>query len=507
MEKRIRWIDIFKGMLILLVVLGHTTGIFNSIIYQFHVGAFFILSGYTAKKSNRNFGKNVILRFLSLGMPLIVSFVLILLVGEILNYFGLYSIFFSNNYYNMIFFIQEFLKGNVYISWLGASWFIIVLFGIFLYRECISIFIKKTNIYIELMISIIIMAVAYMIQNIIGVNIVILILYGQFFYVLGHFFSETDLLNRIFFSKGMIIVGFFLSCIWVGYFKSKNYTMDFVSGKFPNLFLAVVMIINGFFLSYIVSIVIEKKGKIIANFLENIGKNTMGILLFHFIGFKVAYIPFLICKKIEVSDIALLVPPENIGQIWWWLIVIISVSFSYFLWKLICSNKITKTLFGQEKSINIKLTEFIFKNKLVTYAITGIIHLGTICGIGRNINFEKVMVTCEQLFKNGYYISNIWDDGFLSQEAEIIIMPDSGNEIEMNLYNPENFGENSISIYIDGIFYSVESLQLGSNVINFSIENGSKVKLIFENTTIPAQISESGDMRELSCILADIKIK
>ena len=47
-NKRIEWIDIFKGLAIILVVIGHSTGQFNGYIYQFHVAAFFFISGWVA---------------------------------------------------------------------------------------------------------------------------------------------------------------------------------------------------------------------------------------------------------------------------------------------------------------------------------------------------------------------------------------------------------------------------------------------------------------------------
>ena len=52
MKKRIEWIDICRGLAIILVIIGHSnleTGMaFNlkSIIYSFHMPLFFVLSGY-----------------------------------------------------------------------------------------------------------------------------------------------------------------------------------------------------------------------------------------------------------------------------------------------------------------------------------------------------------------------------------------------------------------------------------------------------------------------------
>lgn len=45
---RIEWVDIYKGILIVLMVVGHATGMFNAFIYQFHMAAFFFISGFTS---------------------------------------------------------------------------------------------------------------------------------------------------------------------------------------------------------------------------------------------------------------------------------------------------------------------------------------------------------------------------------------------------------------------------------------------------------------------------
>lgn len=48
-QDRIEWIDIYKGLAIILVVIGHATGLFNSYIYQFHVAAFSLYLGGALK--------------------------------------------------------------------------------------------------------------------------------------------------------------------------------------------------------------------------------------------------------------------------------------------------------------------------------------------------------------------------------------------------------------------------------------------------------------------------
>jgi len=61
-ENRIVWIDIAKGIAIILMVIGHSTipSWLSSFIWTFHMPLFFIASGWTTKKgmySNSEFLK------------------------------------------------------------------------------------------------------------------------------------------------------------------------------------------------------------------------------------------------------------------------------------------------------------------------------------------------------------------------------------------------------------------------------------------------------------------
>ena len=45
---RVEWVDLFKAICILSMVIGHAWGGMNDIIYQFHMAAFFFISGFTS---------------------------------------------------------------------------------------------------------------------------------------------------------------------------------------------------------------------------------------------------------------------------------------------------------------------------------------------------------------------------------------------------------------------------------------------------------------------------
>ena len=43
-KERVKWIDIYKGIAIIAMVLGHTSGIAVPYVYIFHMEAFFFIS-------------------------------------------------------------------------------------------------------------------------------------------------------------------------------------------------------------------------------------------------------------------------------------------------------------------------------------------------------------------------------------------------------------------------------------------------------------------------------
>ncbi len=74
MAKRLDYLDRAKGLLIILVVIGHIwqSGPVFNIIYAFHMPAFFLISGilfHHTKASSRPFGAFLRSRLYSFGIP------------------------------------------------------------------------------------------------------------------------------------------------------------------------------------------------------------------------------------------------------------------------------------------------------------------------------------------------------------------------------------------------------------------------------------------------------
>lgn len=102
---RVVWIDIMKGILILLMVLGHTYVIYTEFIYLFHMFVFFMISGYCwSEKHSKDAGtvrKFIVQRIIRLYIP----FVLINVAYILLNNFFIDIGFYSNS--------QEFIELTV----------------------------------------------------------------------------------------------------------------------------------------------------------------------------------------------------------------------------------------------------------------------------------------------------------------------------------------------------------------------------------------------------------
>lgn len=86
MKKRIEWVDIFKGIAILLVVIGHSNSPINGYIYSFHMAAFLFISGFLCSYKNKDILEYSLKKIYTLIIPFVLSNVgFIALVGIIMR--------------------------------------------------------------------------------------------------------------------------------------------------------------------------------------------------------------------------------------------------------------------------------------------------------------------------------------------------------------------------------------------------------------------------------------
>ena len=120
-EERITWIDSAKGLAIFFIVVGHFLNLgslepVNKVIYSFHIPLFFILSGYTYKKSFNIEWNKIFKKAKQLLFPYAVYIILSILFCIV---YGNYELTWDKLcYYNASIFFNE------------PIWFLLVLFAV-----------------------------------------------------------------------------------------------------------------------------------------------------------------------------------------------------------------------------------------------------------------------------------------------------------------------------------------------------------------------------------------
>ncbi len=370
-NKRIEWIDIFKALTIILVVIGHATGKFNGYIYQFHVMAFFFISGIVSKMDNESIGKNIIKRFMGLIVPLGTMVILFGLVIKILSLTRYYSIFYSRS--EGIDILQLFkrftIDGNV-IDLLGGSWFIWVLFWTTILSNVVYLLCGK-NKYLFLVIScaLYIFGCINLRQEPIynfgmGIALVTQGLYGLAFFIAKPLLAISDKKT-----VGSIIVRVVLLLITA----TLNYlinrllgikgVMDLAGRQMNNIFWCSVASINGIVFILVLSQLLSLINvKVHRAFWSIVGKNTMGILLFHFFVFRLVSFILVSANRIPMKECQFSIPSEETGNSYWWIYTAIALMLSIIIWILLGKIPGLNCLLGMNK----RLMGFIMNNKVTS---------------------------------------------------------------------------------------------------------------------------------------------
>lgn len=285
-KKRISYIDIARAFAMIFIVLGHTIvhsehcGLVFKFLYSFHVVLFFIISGFTfnlkPEQSFFIFFKN---KFVRIMIPYFIWGLLFLIPYMIFgtdvgNSLGTQSSF------DLKMQVMNVFYGNGNLSALkqnSSLWFLPSLLSM----EIIYYFIvklsknKKTN---EILILSILLLVSYLSSDFLsiifpwGINTALNL--GIFFY-LGYILKKYNLFdqNSKLFKSYIILPMFIIGLIACFMNKTHVQCIDYEYGYFT------LTLLSGFCLSIFM---VWLSLKIYQNkILEYIGRNTMGILIFH----------------------------------------------------------------------------------------------------------------------------------------------------------------------------------------------------------------------------------
>ena len=290
MEKREKFVDIARGISILLMIIGHNIdgGMLRTFIYSFHMPLFIIVSGMFYKdKTLKNFLHDTIVK---LFMPymfclLITDFCLFFKEASFLNIINewLKQLIYSLSY------VYKFKFSNVFLT--GVLWFIPFLIAIKSIFYIVKKLFKNNKLYEYITCSFL---------TIVGIGLGSLGYYlpfsldvalaCMFFYYIGYVSYSTNVLREVLNNKNIII---YMSIIWI--IGIINGNIEIAVRSYPNL-VAYLAAICGSLVVLKFCNFLETKKFFFNNFFEWCGKNSLYILLIHHIEKELLNFEFLNTK-------------------------------------------------------------------------------------------------------------------------------------------------------------------------------------------------------------------
>lgn len=298
-EKRLEFVDYAKGIGIILVVLGHTRFPYaRNIIYSFHMPLFFMLSGYLFqdKKLEVSFLQYLIKKLKGLYLPFLKFSIFYLLLN---NFFVLIGFLPSNYRYEGAQFLKVLIENLFFLSdsqFSGTFWFIRNLFAIeilmfFIYKMGCGIVNKRKNIFYFLVICIFII-IGYIFSEKGIIPTLANIFLGMAFFLVGYLVRNR--LPKVLEYRTLLYLGM-VSIFVVGPFLK----VDMVVNYYSNFWLFLV---TGTLGSLAVIHMCKMLPRLkINNLLEYIGKNSLYILCFHILAFKVVLMVLLYFRGLKLS--------------------------------------------------------------------------------------------------------------------------------------------------------------------------------------------------------------
>ena len=275
-KARIEFIDIIKGLAIILVVIGHTspnkTEIlpYKSLIYAFHMSLFFILSGMFVATSRENYSLQTLKDFLHKNfIALIVPFMI----------WG--AIYMNFSFSNFVYLCFGSWINFAHIHTLTSLWFIVVLFVARIYIELFYMLVNKLKLKMQ-----------YAVFVAIPIYDIAFVAAG--FMLIGSLIKPC--IKKLVNIKNIYLILLMLvsSLLFIYGFSLTDYTHEFVlmaNAVYPNIPAFLFCSLTGS-LSIISAGILIYKIPIKKRILNFLGQNTLGVFLVHR-HFVVAFLTFL----------------------------------------------------------------------------------------------------------------------------------------------------------------------------------------------------------------------
>ncbi|MBQ8317184.1 MAG: acyltransferase family protein [Lachnospiraceae bacterium] len=565
--KRQAWIDYFKAITIILVVIGHATGKFNIYIYQFHVAAFFFISGWVAKLDEENIIDALVKRICSLIVPL---FTMVLLCGIFTKLCFLLKIdkyIFDDSY--SISFVQlceNFWRNGTVVSLLGASWFVVVLFFTTLFSHVLYK-ILQGNTFAYLILTILIYLYGYYrMKN--GANSLI---YGvDLMYVAQGYYGVAYTIKKKLFDfnynrKSTIfnIVALLFSTsilMLLARYTNGRQLMDLATRRIEDICWSTLAVTNGIvWLMSLSKVLSQIQIKFLNKLMSSLGQNTLGIMFLHFGAFRIVTLILCLMGQASKEELMNLIPMGKVSDDWWLLYTVLSICISWIVWVVLKRIPVLSSALGKDKTLlnsicntriyndikgaYLKVFEAIskgineFKDLETLNMKQNVINIIILifcasCCIGckfipsiqnNNVDEQVVMegpVEIEFPY-NGEDI--IFETGWLPQsdgenyrwvEQNSVFKSYLSNQtkIILNGYVPEDIeGMNSVKLFLNGELVTEKSIFSGDvvfieeDITDYILIGENTFEIVFDSTRVPSE--EDLDKRTFSAMFNSIVIE
>lgn len=501
MKKRVAWIDILKGILILCVIWGHSSAFGVKVVYLFHMPLFFLISGYTERYEEKSLLNIFVSKFAALVVPYFLINLVFIGVRCILQIFGVQGYFYDDLITAAN--AADYVERLVSMKWItdlgGATWFLFCLFVSFVLAKIIVIITKNRITNVTLLLAAIIGGYGYLCAKA-GVNAKVymdLAFIATFLNVLGAWIRAKNIVDRIQFGHKWIAPLAFVGYVFV-WGNILNGRIDYANRDFNNVFLDLSSVIIAFLLLLNISLLLEET--VAKDVLVYLGRNSLSLMALHFLIFRFLYWVLYVTGFVGEDMLKKLCPNATaIGGI---VYTVVTVVIFIFINELLKGTGPYQTIFLGKLRLPVIKIEEKFQNGWMERIIVGIcIVCVLVCGPKLSLVHIKSIFIPPKL-----EVSSVYEDGFLGKEC-VIAVNDKAKNLCAQFYVPDNM-ENSCEVFVDGTLEMVVELDIGLNVVQVPLpENECEVKVVFSKSYIPAESQNSNDERELSVMLVGGEFK
>lgn len=277
-KKRIEYFDIARGIAIILMIIGHVVdfGWKRNIIFSFHMPLFIIISGMFYREKNfKDFIVNIIKKLI---LPYIIVILITGFVKAIAIDNNIDIVLFLKNYIKQILYSYSYLKVKTNVQPIDVLWF----FPFLAIIRVIFYILKKSCKEDDLLLGLFCLLISYF-GYILGIKEKWLLFSADvamtcmIFYYIGYIFFKYNILEKILQNKKLLCIVFL---VWV--LGIKFGSVELAVRNYPDGLFSFIVAICGTIITLKISMIIEHRTKIISKGLAWFGRNSMYILLIHY---------------------------------------------------------------------------------------------------------------------------------------------------------------------------------------------------------------------------------